>query len=141
MAGIVQAASTRYDDPKGLPAHEVLKFYYMAGTAPELSMYEEIFGELVMQVDGVERRTSPWSEWAVTTRVQTEAYWAITRDAIACHRTQLPGYATLLSLPEAKLRKLWHDQAYYRAYSLVNGGREIESDLFEGIRADAKSHG
>jgi LmbE family N-acetylglucosaminyl deacetylase len=139
MAGIVQAASARYDDLEGLPAHDVLKLYYMAGTAPQFKIYEEVFGELVMQVDGVERRPVPWSEWAVTTCVQTEEYWETARDAIACHRTQFPGYATLLSLPEAKLRKLWHDQAYYRVYSLVNGGREIERDLFEGIRAWVKS--
>jgi hypothetical protein len=25
-------------------------------------------------------------------------------------------------------------QGYYRAYSLVNGGREKETDLFEGLR-------
>ncbi len=141
QGGIVQAASARYDDPEGLPPHEALKFYYMAGTAPELSMYEEIFGELVMQVDGVERRVAPWSEWAVSTRIQTEAYWEITRDAIACHRTQLPEYGRLLDLPEANLRKLWHDQAYYRVYSLVNGGRVIESDLFEGIRVGAEITG
>ena len=141
MAGLVQAASARYDDPEALPPHEVLKFYYMAGTASVLSIYEEIFGELVMQVDGVERRVAPWSEWAVTTRIQTEGFWHTAREAVACHRTQFPGYATLLDLPEAKLRKLWHDQAYYRAYSLVNGGREIESDLFEGIRADAETTG
>ena len=139
LAGIVQAASAQFVDSKGLPAHNVLKLYYMAGTAPEFSMYEEVFGELVMQVDGVERRTSPWNDWAVTTRVQTEAYWEVAREAVACHRTQLPGYATLLSLPEAKLRQLWRDQAYYRAYSLVNGGRETESDLFEGIRAGAET--
>ena len=139
LAGIVQAASAWFVDSEELPAHAVLKLYYMAGTAPQFKIYEEVFGELVMQVDGVERRPVPWSEWAVTTCVQTEAYWEIARDAIACHRTQLPGYATLLSMPEAKLRKLWHDQTYYRAYSLVNGGREIERDLFEGIRAGVKS--
>lgn len=141
LAGIVQAASTQFQDSEGLPPHDVLKFYYMAGTAPELSMYEEIFGELVMVIDGVERRTAPWSEWAVTTRVQTEGFWHTAREAVACHRTQLPGYATLLDLPEAQLRKLWHDQAYYRAYSLVNSGREMESDLFEGVRAYAKRKG
>ena len=141
MAAIVQAASVRIEDPEGLAAHDVLKLYYMSTTAPQFRIYEEVFGELVMQIDGVERRPTPLAEWAVTTCVQTEAYWEKAREAIACHRTQLPGYATLLSLPEAKLRKLWHDQAYYRAYSLVNGGREIERDLFEGIRAKAETTG
>jgi LmbE family N-acetylglucosaminyl deacetylase len=87
-----------------------------------------------MPVDGVERRMVAWPEWAVTTRVPTEAYWQTARDAIACHRTQLPGYASLLNLPEEQLRKLWRAQAYYRAYSLVNSGRAVEDDLFAGIR-------
>jgi LmbE family N-acetylglucosaminyl deacetylase len=134
QGGILLAASGQFDDPDGLPAYEVSKSYYMAGTAPELGMYQEIFGELVMPVDGTERRIAPWPEWAITTRVPTEEYWQIARDAIACHRSQLPGYAALLELPEAQLRKLWHDQAYYRAHSLVNGGRALERDLFEGIR-------
>jgi hypothetical protein len=31
-------------------------------------------------------------------------------------------------------RQLWGCQTLYRAFSLVNGGRKPESDLFEGIR-------
>lgn len=139
QGGIVQAASARFDDPEGLPPHEVLKFYYMAGTVLENRMYEEIFGELVMLIDGVERRMVAWPEWAITTRIPTEDYWQTARNAIACHRTQLLGYAALLNLPEEQLRKLWHAQAYYRAYSLVNSGRGIEDDLFEGIRGSARS--
>ena len=134
QAAIVLAASPQFEDPQDYPPHDVLKFYYMAGTEPENGMYEAIFGELIMPVDEVERRMVAWPDWAVTTRVPTEAYWQTARDAIACHRTQLPGYASLLNLPEEQLRKLWRAQAYYRAYSLVNSGRAVEDDLFAGIR-------
>ena len=29
---------------------------------------------------------------------------------------------------------LWGSQEFYRAYSTVNGGRKLETDLFEGLR-------
>jgi hypothetical protein len=29
---------------------------------------------------------------------------------------------------------LWGYMTYYRAFSTVNGGRAIETDLFEGLR-------
>ena len=54
--------------------------------------------------------------------------------AIACHRSQLPNYAALTQLSEEHHRKLWGIQEFYRAFSLVNGGRKSESDLFEGLR-------
>jgi hypothetical protein len=31
-------------------------------------------------------------------------------------------------------KELWDAQTYYRAFSLVNGGRRVENDLFEGLR-------
>ena len=53
---------------------------------------------------------------------------------MACHRSQLPGYGRLKHLPEQQQRLLWGTRGFYRAYSLVNGGRQRESDLFEGLR-------
>jgi hypothetical protein len=37
-------------------------------------------------------------------------------------------------LPEEHQKGLWGSQAYYRVFSLVNGGRKRETDLFEGLR-------
>jgi len=31
-------------------------------------------------------------------------------------------------------KALWGEQTFYRAFSLVNGGRAVEYDLFEGLR-------
>ena len=30
--------------------------------------------------------------------------------------------------------ELWDNQNYYRAFSLINGGRQVEDDLFAGLR-------
>jgi hypothetical protein len=43
-------------------------------------------------------------------------------------------YKNLGTLPPEHQRALWGVQEFYRAFSLVNGGRACETDLFEGLR-------
>lgn len=117
------------------PPHSVSKLYYMVGTREEFDIYEEAMGELVMHVDGIERRAIGWPAWAITTRIDTTNYWQQVWEAVACHETQLPGYEVLKALPDERQRTLWGEQAFYRVYSLVNSGRQRETDLFEGIRS------
>jgi len=133
-AALIRSGDSSFTVPSSLAPHTVSKLYYMAITAPEYVIYEQVFGSLVMHIDGVERRPVPIPEWMVTTIIDTEKYWPVAREAIACHRTQLPGYDSLLALPEETLRRLWRSRGYYRAFSTVNGGRKLETDLFEGIR-------
>jgi LmbE family N-acetylglucosaminyl deacetylase len=85
-------------------------------------------------VDGVVRQASPWPDWQLTTWVDTSAHWPIVWKAIQCHDTQMAIYAGLAELPADLLRALWGSQEFYRAMSLVNGGRARETDLFEGLR-------
>ena len=132
-AAIVFAADPAYD-VTGDPPHAVSKLYYMVPTAEELKAYQSVFGDLVMCIDGRERRGAGWQEWAITTQVDTRDYWATVWNAVSCHQTQLPAYAALEKLPEEHHRALWGSRSYYRAYSRVNGGRKLEQDLFEGLR-------
>ena len=108
----------------------------MVGTKEEFDIYEEAMGELVMHIDGVERRGIGWPNWAITTRIDTTDHWQKVWEAVACHKTQLPAYESLKVLPEKRQRTLWSLQAFYRVQSLVNGGRQRETDLFEGIRSE-----
>lgn len=39
-----------------------------------------------------------------------------------------------VAIPAKRISYAWGTQAFYRAFSLVNGGRTIERDLFEGLR-------
>ena len=87
-----------------------------------------------MTVDGAQRRAQVWAEWAVTTRLDCSGYWRRAWEAVICHRTQLPAYESLLKLPAEKHEALWGRQRFYRAMSLVNGGRRQETDLLEGLR-------
>jgi hypothetical protein len=40
----------------------------------------------------------------------------------------------LQDLTEEQQTALWGSQEFYRAFSVVSGGRNLESDLFEGLR-------
>ncbi len=131
-AAIVAAANS--DDASAWPAHRVSKLYYFAETAANLSIYEDAFGKLAMEIDGIQRSATAWPEWAITTQVDTSDYWCQVWKAVLCHRSQLPGYSALQRLPEVVHRQLWGSQSFYRALSLVNGGRDLEHDLFEGLR-------
>lgn len=131
-AAIVCAADPSYTGAHAWPAHRVAKLYYLAETQDRIATYDAIFGESAMTVGSVKRRVSGWEPWAITTRVDTTAYWQQVWRAISCHRTQLPGYAALAQLPEQQHRLLWGEQDFYRAFSLVNSGREQEQDLFVG---------
>ena len=133
-AAIVAAADPNYGVTQDGTVHRVSKLYYMVETAENAIAYQEAFGELVMNIDGVERHAVGWENWAITTRIDTAAYWEQIWQAVSCHCSQLPGYQALANLPAEHHQNLWGTQSYYRAFSLVNGGRKLETDLFEGLR-------
>ncbi len=115
------------------PSYRVKKLYYLVETEGKIRAYQKVFGDLIMPVDGIKRQAPGWPQWAITTRIDTLAYWRDVVDAISCHRTQLPEYDRLRHLPEDRQHELWGLESYYRAFSLVNGGRAVERGLFEGL--------
>jgi LmbE family N-acetylglucosaminyl deacetylase len=133
-AAMVAAADPFYADISEYPPHRVSKLYYMVWNEEVRDAYRAAFGELVMKVNSQERRPVTWPNWAITTRVDTSDHWEQVWEAISCHRSQLPGYQVLKSLPEEHHQSMWGSQLYYRVFSLVNGGSSSEDDLFEGIR-------
>jgi LmbE family N-acetylglucosaminyl deacetylase len=130
---IVCAADPAYSIDGATP-HRVSKLYYRVWTQPEFDVYQAVFGEQIMPVDGVERRPVPWQDWAITTRIDTGTYWPVVWEAVASHRSQLPGYQHLKDLPPEQHQALWGSQGFYRVFSAVNSGRAIEHDLFAGLR-------
>jgi LmbE family N-acetylglucosaminyl deacetylase len=136
-AAVVAAADESDPTLRAQPAHRVAKLYYKAARPETMAAYEAAFGELVMQVDGQERRSAGWTPWLITTTIDTEAYWEQVWQAVSCHRTQLPCFQALLELSADHHRYVWGTQEYYRVFSLVNSGRAIERDLFDGLRSDA----
>jgi LmbE family N-acetylglucosaminyl deacetylase len=123
----------------GEPPHQVSKLYYMAWSKGKWDAYQAALKTLKATVDGVERQASPWPDWAVTTVIDTGSYWQSVWRAVSCHDSQMSVYRNLEHLSGEHHRALWGSQEFYRAFSLVNGGRRVETDLFEGLRAPERA--
>ena len=123
-AAVVRAADRDY---------AVSKLYHMAWSASLWAEYQAALKRLISRVDGIERQVDPTPDWEITTRLDTSAVWPTVWRAIQCHQTQMGGYANLTQLSPERHRALWGVQEFYRAFSLVNGSRARESDLFEGL--------
>ena len=117
------------------PAHAVAKLYYLEWPASTWAAYQEAFKSLSSTVDGVVRTVAPWPDWAITTVIDTRECWPTVWKAVSCHESQIAAYERLKSLRPDHHEALWGRQSFYRAFSTVNGGRQPESDLFEGIRS------
>src|SRR5579884_4020339 len=138
-AATVRAADPTFVDAEQLAPHCVSKLYYMAVTREMLEVYQSVFGDLVMHVDGIERRGIGWPEWAITTSINARAYLSTVKRAVRCHYSQLPAYSLVEDASEQQQHVLWGVQTYYRVFSLKNGGRDIEDDLFDGLREGERS--
>lgn len=135
---VMAAADPDYSGLTSGSPHRVAKLYYRAFDLAEQVLYEATFGRLVMPVDSVERRFAAWPHWAITARIDSSANGEQVWQAIQCHRSQLPDYQKLKALLPTYQARLWARQGFYRALSLVNGGRDLEDDLFAGLRGYAQ---
>jgi LmbE family N-acetylglucosaminyl deacetylase len=134
-AAIVCAADASYNDTRGLPAHRISKLYYMVESENFVNLIAPFMGGMSFPVDDQLRGEVAWKEWMVTTRIDTSAHCRTALRAIKCHESQLASIAPLMELPEEMVAQVLALQGtFYRAFSLVNGGRKVESDLFEGLR-------
>src|SRR5205823_395884 len=134
----IVAAADRAFVPDGIEAdalpHSVSKLYYIAWPESAWAAYQAAFRQMISSVDGVERQATAWPDWAITTVIDTRAFWPTVWDAISCHESQVTAYERLKDLSPEHHEALWGWQSFYRAFSTVNGGRARETDLFEGIR-------
>jgi LmbE family N-acetylglucosaminyl deacetylase len=130
----VAAADASFTAADDLPPHAVAKLYYMAVSRALAEAYLAVFGDIIMHIDGVVRQLVIDEDWAITTWLDTSAYQDMVWKAVFCHTSQLPAYSRLEQVPQQYQQVIWREQNYYRAFSLVNGGRAIERDLFEGLR-------
>src|SRR5262245_24782034 len=133
IAQLTTAAVMAAGKDEGAGAHLVSKLYYLAWPDSMWSAYQAAVHTLSTTVDGVERHATPWPDWAITTTIDTSEVWPVVWRAVACHESQLAAYEPLAKLPPEHHRALWGRQSFYRAMSLVNGGRTRETDLFEGV--------
>jgi LmbE family N-acetylglucosaminyl deacetylase len=114
--------------------HVVKKLYYTAWPESTWRAYEAAFKNVTSIVDGIERQTAPWPDWAITTVIDTSDSFSTVWRAVSCHASQVAAYERLKDLSREQHQALWGAQCFYRAMSLVNGGRMRETDLFDGLR-------
>jgi LmbE family N-acetylglucosaminyl deacetylase len=131
---LVCASDRNFIDAEVQAPHRVLKFYYMVDSMDSVGAANEAFGGISMEVDGVRRGHIGWENWQITTRLNNDKYLDKVQKAIHCHKSQLPGYGPVADWSLAELEKVYGIGNFYRAFSLVNGGRKEETDLFEGLR-------
>lgn len=133
LAAIVAAASPGYQPYEDLPPHTVSKLYFLAETQKQVDLLQGVMGEDIV-VKGEALQYIPWKEWAVTTRIDSAAYWEQIVRAVRCHASQDLKADGFEQVPQHYDRESWGYRCFYRAFSLVNGGREQETDLFAGLR-------
>jgi len=134
-AAILCAADASYKDARGLSAHRVSKLYTMVDSENFVNFIASAMGDITFDVDGQARGEVAWKEWMVTTRIDMSAHCVTAFRAIKCHASQLASIAPLMELPEEQASQVLALQGtFYRVFSLVNGGRKVETDLFEGLR-------
>jgi len=131
---LVCAADRNFVDVNVQPPHRVLKFYYMVDSLDIVGAANKAFGGISMEVDGVTRHHVGWEDWQITTRLSNHEHLDKVQKAIRCHKSQLPGYGPIAEWSLAELEPIFGMGSFYRAFSLVNGGRKTEVDLFEGLR-------
>ena len=134
MGALVCAADENFIDPEKQSPHRASKFYYMVDSADIIRISAEAFGGISMDVDAVTRHHVGWEDWQITTRLDNNRFMEVVQKAIQCHKSQLPGYGPISDWSLDELAKVFGTGNFYRAYSLVNGGRKVEIDLFEGLR-------
>ncbi|MFZ5858120.1 MAG: PIG-L deacetylase family protein [Chloroflexota bacterium] len=135
QAAILCAADGSYADAQNCPPHRVSKLYYMVDGENFINFIAPFMGDMTFPVDDQLRGEVAWKEWMITTRIDTSAHCVTAFRAIKCHESQMATIGALADLPEEMAAQVLALQGtFYRAFSLVNGGRKIEADLFEGVR-------
>ena len=135
-AAVLCAADASYKDARGLPAHRVSKMYYMVDSDNFINFITSVIGDINFRVDDQVRGENAWKEWMITTHIDASTHCVTAFRAIKCHESQLASLGPLADAPEEMVTQVLALQGtFYRAFSLVNGGRKVESDLFEGLRS------
>jgi LmbE family N-acetylglucosaminyl deacetylase len=138
-AAIVLAADPGYPVIGNVEPVQVRKLYYRIWSAAEQAPFRSVFGPVEMEIDGTTREWVAWPEWAVSTSIDTSAYWSVVHEAVRCHQSQIGGVPRLAELDQRDLRVLWGTQQFFRVLSTVPIENALEADLFTGLRVPATS--
>ena len=134
-AAIICAADPSYIDSQNLAPHRILKMYYMVDSENFINLIAPFMDDMTFPVDDQLRGEIAWKEWMITTRIDMAEHCQTAWRAIQCHQSQFSTLGALAEMhSDAATAVLAMQGTFYRAFSLVNGGRKVETDLFEGLR-------
>ncbi len=133
-AALMCAADGTFNVPGDQAPHRVQKFYYMVDNQEIVDIANQALGGISMEIDGVIRKHVGWPDWEITARINCLPYIQTVYKAVHCHKSQLPGYGALAESSAEAMAAFFGKGSFYRVFSLVNAGRNNESDLFEGLR-------
>lgn len=140
-AAVTCSADPAYAAHLEFPPHRVSKLYYVAWREATWAAYQEALRPISILVDGERRHTVASPDWMITATIDVGPYWQHVWRAVRCHKTQMSIYKGLADLSDERHRALWGAQEFCRVFSLVNGGRRPETDLFEGLRETEEKSG
>jgi LmbE family N-acetylglucosaminyl deacetylase len=112
------------------------KLYHIAHSRQTNERVSAMLAERGLE-DLMPRRRNPATmveDSEITTRIDTEAFAELKRDALKCHRSQTAGRWE--RMPDDILRARYAEETFVRAISLVDAPAH-ETDLFAGLRGDA----
>ena len=133
-AALVAAADPAFAQ-NGAQPHRVSKFYSMVNSPALVDLLRAYFDDITFEVDGTVRSSVAMPDWAITTRLDHTAYWQTARQAILCHRSQLPSLGGITRFSDQDWKTLLCElNTYYRIYSQVPVHPGLETDLFHGLR-------
>ena len=89
------------------PPHRVSKLYYMEWSRQKWEAYQTALRGLISKVDGIERKSSPWPDWALTTFIDTSQFSPTVWKAVSCHKTQMSIYKNLEHLSDENHQAIW----------------------------------
>lgn len=134
-AAIVCAADSTFKDLENLLPYRVSKLYYMVDGENFINLVAPFVADMTFPVDDQIREEIPWKEWMITTRIDMAEHCSAAWRAIQCHKSQLPTLGALAEMPEVSaISVLAMQGTFYRVFSMVNSGRKLETDFFEGLR-------
>ena len=134
-AAVICAADSSYQDSENLAAHRTSKLYYLVDGENFINLISPFMSDMTFSVEGQIRGEIAWPQWMITTQIDMAEYCHAAWRAVQCHQSQLPSLGALADMHEdAGTAVLAMQGTFYRAFSLVNRGRKLETDLFEGIR-------
>jgi LmbE family N-acetylglucosaminyl deacetylase len=134
QAAVVLAADSSFRDIMALPPYRVPKFYFQGDTLALVELVKQRLGGIDIEVDGQTRHHFGWPDWVASARIDGSAYWDQVMRSIACHQSQVSEMLPALRSISLSERSIYAIQSFTRIHSFVNGGRRVESDLFEGLR-------